>query len=81
MLSTAKYFKEFLLINADEQRALEYVSELDRDWDYGPVSINQVGDKIQIMIWDEEKKNQERIRKAVKLADKYNIHVRMVTFK
>lgn len=81
MLSSAKYFKEFLLIDAEEQRALEYVSELDRDWDYGPVSINQVGDKIQIMIWDEEKKNQERIRKAEKLAYKYGIHVRRVTFK
>lgn len=81
MLSTAKYFKEFLLINADEQRALEYISELDRTWDYGPITTNQVGDKIQIMLWYDEENNQERIRKAEKLAYKYGVHVRRVTFK
>lgn len=84
MLSTVKYFKEFLLVDADSRRALEYVSELDRNWDYGPITANQVGDRIQILFWENEnncKKNIETIRKAVILAEKYKISVRRVCFK
>lgn len=81
MLSTAKYFKDFLLVDADSRRALEYISELDRNWDYGVVMANQIGDYIQILFWEDEKKNNESIRKAVILAEKYKISVRRVTFK
>lgn len=81
MLSSAKYYKDFLLVDADSRRAIEYISELDRNWDYGPVTVNQVGDRIQILFWEDDKKNKESARKAVKLAEKYNIHVRLVTFK
>ena len=82
MLSSAKYYKDFILVDADSRRALEYISELDRNWTYGPVTANQVGDKIQILFWDnDEKKDEETVRKAVKLAEKYNISVRLVTFK
>lgn len=81
MLSTAKYFKDFLLVDADSRRALEYVSELDRNWDYGVVMANQIGDYIQILFWEDEKKNEESIRKSLKLADRYNISVRRVRFK
>ena len=81
MLSSAKYYKDFILVDADSRRALEYISELDRNWDYGPITANQVGDRIQILFWEDEKKSKEAVRKAVKLADKYNISVRLVTFK
>ena len=82
MLSSAKYYKDFILVDADSRRALEYISELDRNWTYGPVTANQVGDYIQILLWEnDEKKDKETVRKAVKLADKYNIHARLVTFK
>ena len=81
MLSSAKYYKDFILVDADSRRALEYISELDRNWDYGPITANQVGDRIQILFWEDDKKNKETVRKAVKLADKYNISVRLVTFK
>ena len=82
MLSSAKYYKDFILVDADSRRALEYISELDRNWTYGPVTANQVGDKIQILFWEnDEKKDKETVRKAVKLAEKYNISVRLVTFK
>lgn len=81
MLSSAKYFKEFLLVDADSRRALEYVSELDRDWTYGPVSVDQVGDKLEILFYEDEKESKGRIRKAVILAEKYKISVRRVTFK
>ena len=82
MLSSAKYYKDFILVDADSRRALEYISELDRNWTYGPVTANQVGDKVQILFWEnDEKKDKETVRKAVKLAEKYNISVRLVTFK
>ena len=81
MLSSAKYYKDFILVDADSRRVLEYISELDRNWDYGPITANQVGDRIQILFWEDDKKNKETVRKAVKLAEKYNISVRLVTFK
>ena len=82
MLSSAKYYKDFILVDADSRRALEYISELDRNWTYGPVTATRVGDKIQILFWEnDEKKDKETVRKAVKLAEKYNISVRLVTFK
>lgn len=81
MLSSAKYYKDFILVDADSRRALEYISELDRNWSYGPVTANQVGDYIQVLFWENDKKDKETVRNAVKLADKYKIHVRLVTFK
>ena len=81
MLSSAKYFKDFLLVDADSRRAIEYVSELDRNWDYGPITAHQIGDHIEILFWEDEKKNEETIKKALKLANKYNISVRRVHFK
>ena len=81
MLSSAKYYKDFILVDSDSRRALEYISELDRNWDYGPITANQVGEKIQILFWENDEKSKETVRKAVKLAEKYNISVRLVTFK
>lgn len=83
MLNTSKYFKEFLLVDADSRRAIEYVSNLDRDWSYGPVSVHQVGDKLQILFYEKEDKpkNIEIIRKAIILAERYGVSVRRVAFK
>lgn len=80
MLSSAKYEKEFLLLDADSRRAFEFVTELDRDWDIGPVSINQVGDRIQVLFWSSARK-KEGINKAMKTAKQMGVAVRRVTFK
>lgn len=81
MLSAWKFYKDFLLLDSDSRRALSYASEVERDWDYGTTSIFEIGDKLAIFFWFDEKKSEERIRKAIKLANKYDISVRRVTFK
>lgn len=80
MLSGIKYFKDFLLLDADSRRVMTYCGEIDRNWDYGTVSIYEVGDRIAIFFWEDEK-SPERIRKAIKAADKFDVCVRRVTFK
>lgn len=80
MLSSTKYDKDFLLLDADSRRAYEFVAELDRDWDIGPVSVNQVGDRIQVLFWSCERK-KAGIDKAMKTAKQMGVSVRRVCFK
>lgn len=79
MLSNVKYKGDFLLLDADSRKAYEFVAELDRDWDVGPVSVNQVGDFIQVLFWEDREK--EGIKKAIEIAKKKDIRVRKVRFK
>ena len=80
MMSGVKFYKDFLLLDADSRRVMTYCGELDRNWDYGTVSVYEVGEKVAVFFWD-DKKSEERIKKAIQLAKRYDVDVRRVTFK